>query len=136
MNFKQAFKIAAKSIAAKKGRSALTMLGIIIGLAAVIALVSFAQGQNKWINDYYASLGDNTINISASTWDGRDISEKLYSYCQKMDEYILGVTPNYRCLGDINVKYGAKTLSTYNSDWDAQPQVTLGNQQFTLCLNY
>ncbi|MDD5938915.1 MAG: ABC transporter permease [Clostridiales bacterium] len=136
MNFKQAFKIAAKSIAAKKGRSALTMLGIIIGLAAVIALVSFAQGQNKWINDYYASLGDNTINISASTWDGRDISEKLYSYCQKMDEYILGVTPNYRCWGDINVKYGAKTLSTYNSDWDAQPQVTLGNQQFTLCLNY
>ena len=57
MNFKQAFKIAAKSIAAKKGRSALTMLGIIIGLAAVIALVSFAQGQNKWINDLLSEDG-------------------------------------------------------------------------------
>ena len=39
MNLNQAFKIAAKSIAAKKGRSALTMLGVIIGLAAVIILV-------------------------------------------------------------------------------------------------
>ena len=47
MNLNQAFKIAAKSIAAKKGRSALTMLGVIIGLAAVIILVSYAQGQNQ-----------------------------------------------------------------------------------------
>ena len=36
MNLTQAFKIAVKSIAAKKARSALTMLGVIIGLAAVI----------------------------------------------------------------------------------------------------
>ena len=36
MNFTQAFKMAAKSISANKGRSALTMLGVIIGLAAVI----------------------------------------------------------------------------------------------------
>ena len=36
MNITQAFKMAAKSISANKGRSALTMLGVIIGLAAVI----------------------------------------------------------------------------------------------------
>ena len=65
MNLLQSFKIAAKSIAAKKVRSALTMLGIIIGLAAVIILVSFAQGQNKWIEDYYASLVDNSIQFYA-----------------------------------------------------------------------
>ena len=74
MNLNQAFKIAAKSIASKKGRSALTMLGIIIGLAAVIILVSFAEGQNKWIKDYYASLGDNTITISASSYTGKDVT--------------------------------------------------------------
>ena len=136
MNFRQSFKIAAKSIAAKKGRSILTMLGIIIGLAAVIALVSFTQGQNKWLNDYYAQMGDNIININATTWDGRDISEQLYTYCQKMDEYMLGVTPNYQCWGELNVRYGTKTLSSYNTDWENQPQVYLGNQQFTLCLNY
>lgn len=135
MNIRQSFKIAAKSIAAKKGRSALTMLGIIIGLAAVIILVSFAQGQNKWIQDYYASLGDNTIQISAWTHNGKNISERLYSYCQKMDDYILGVTPCYQIYRDMNVKYGTKTISR-DADWDSRPQVTLGNQQFTLCMNY
>ena len=38
--------MSAKSIFSNKARSALTMLGIIIGLAAVIVLVSYAQGQN------------------------------------------------------------------------------------------
>ena len=136
MNLKQAFKIAAKSIAAKKGRSALTMLGIIIGLAAVIILVSFAQGQNKWIEDYYASLGDNTINISARAYNGKDVTEKLYSYCQKMDEYIVGVTPNNQVYGDTTVKYGAKTLGRNNTDWESRPNIILGNQQYTICQNY
>ena len=136
MNLKQAFKIAAKSIAAKKGRSALTMLGIIIGLAAVIILVSFAQGQNKWIEDYYASLGDNTINISAWTYNGKDVTEKLYSYCQKMDEYIVGVTPNNQVYGNTTVKYGAKTLGRNNTDWESRPNIIMGNQQFGVCQNY
>ena len=47
MNLTQAFMIAVKSIAAKKARSALTMLGDIIGLAAVIILVSYAEGHNR-----------------------------------------------------------------------------------------
>ena len=59
MNLTQAFKIAIKSIAAKKARSALTMLGVIIGLAAVIILVSYAEGQNQQMRAYYESLGSN-----------------------------------------------------------------------------
>ena len=53
MNLTQAIKMAAKSISSNKGRSALTMLGIIIGLAAVIILVSYAQGQNMAMKAYY-----------------------------------------------------------------------------------
>lgn len=136
MNFKQSFKIAAKSIVAKKGRSALTMLGIIIGLAAVIILVSFAKGQNKWMEDYYASMGDNTIDINAWTWDGRDVSEKLYNYCQEMDEYILGVTPMSEVYGDIVIQAGTTTITQNNTDWESQPQIYLGNQQFSLCAGY
>ena len=47
MNTLQAFKMAFKSISAKKMRSFLTMLGIIIGVASVVILVSIIQGQNK-----------------------------------------------------------------------------------------
>lgn len=140
MNLRQAFKIAAKSIAAKKGRSALTMLGIIIGLAAVIILVSFAQGQNRWIQDYYASMVDNSIEIYAYKWTGygndSTISEKLYSYCQKMSDYIVGVTPNDQIHGDTTIKYAAKTITRSNTDWSNRPQLMLGNQQFGLCKGY
>ena len=136
MKVKQAFKIACKSIVAKKGRSALTMLGVIIGLAAVIILVSYAQGQNKWIKDYYASMGDNTVNINAYRWDGTEITEKLYSYCQQMDEYLLGVTPNNQVWGNVTIQYSAKTITRDNTDWDSRPQIYLGNQQYTMCMNY
>ena len=44
MNIRQAFKMAWKSIWGKKGRAVLTMLGIIIGVAAVIAIMSIGQG--------------------------------------------------------------------------------------------
>ena len=71
MNLTQAFKIAVKSIAAKKARSALTMLGVIIGLAAVIILVSYAEGQNRQMREYYESLGNNVVNINAYSQIGR-----------------------------------------------------------------
>ena len=44
MKFGQAFKMAVKSILAKKGRSFLTMLGIIIGIASVMTIVATVSG--------------------------------------------------------------------------------------------
>ena len=118
MNLTQAFKIAIKSIAAKKARSALTMLGVIIGLAAVIILVSYAEGQNQQMRAYYESLGNNVINIQASSWDSKGISDKLYDYCLELDEYMLGVTPVVQMYNQTVIKYGAKTLDNYNSSWE------------------
>ena len=47
MNLSQAFKMAVKSLATSKMRSFLTMLGIIIGVASVIVLVSIVNGVTK-----------------------------------------------------------------------------------------
>ena len=47
MNITQSFMLAAKSLASSKMRSFLTMLGIIIGIAAVIALVSLMNGMSR-----------------------------------------------------------------------------------------
>ena len=44
MNIMQAFKMAWKSIWGKKGRSTLTILGIFIGIAAVMTIVSVLEG--------------------------------------------------------------------------------------------
>ncbi len=136
MNLTQAFKIALKSIAAKKARSALTMLGVIIGLAAVIILVSYAEGQNQQMRAYYESLGSNVINISASSWDSEGVSDALYDYCLEMDEYILGVTPVVQMHDRTVIKFGTKTLDSYETDWEQSPQVVMGNQDFSLCNNF
>ena len=136
MNLTQAFKIAIKSIAAKKARSALTMLGVIIGLAAVIILVSYAEGQNQQMRAYYESLGSNVININAYSWDSKGISDELYDYCMELDEYIVGFTPVVQMYNQTVVKYGAKTLDNYNSSWEESPQVMMGNQDFSLCNNF
>ena len=136
MNLTQAFKIAVKSIAAKKARSVLTMLGVIIGLAAVIILVSYAQGQNQQMRAFYESLGTNIINIQASSWNSEKVSDELYDYCMELDEYVLGVTPVVQMYNQTVIKYGAKTLDNYNTPWEESPQVVMGNQQFSLCNNF
>ena len=136
MNITQAFKIAVKSIAAKKGRSALTMLGVIIGLAAVIILVSYAEGQNRQMREYYESLGSNVVNIETS-WGGKDISKELRDYClEDLSGYILGVTPNLQVWDRTVLKYGAKTLDSYQASWEESPQLVMGNQDYSLCNNF
>ena len=136
MNLAQAFKIALKSIGAKKGRSALTMLGVIIGLAAVIILVSYAEGQNQQMRAYYESMGSNIININASSWDSKGVSDALYDYCLELDRYVLGVTPVVQMWDQTTVRYGAKTVDNMNSSWEESPQVVMGNQDFSLCNNF
>jgi putative ABC transport system permease protein len=58
---------AVDALKANKVRSFLTMLGIIIGVSAVIAVVTLTQGVNKSVNDRFASLGTNVLTISPGT---------------------------------------------------------------------
>jgi len=59
--YKESFLMAWASLVANKLRSLLTMLGIIIGVAAVIALVSIGNGVKQDIEDSISSLGSNLL---------------------------------------------------------------------------
>lgn len=59
--YKESFLMAWASLIANKMRSLLTMLGIIIGVAAVIALVSIGNGVKQDIEDSISSLGSNLL---------------------------------------------------------------------------
>ena len=63
MDIQQAFKMSFKSLMASKLRSLLTMLGIIIGVAAVIAIMSIGQGLMNSVNEMFSSLGSNIIQV-------------------------------------------------------------------------
>ncbi|WP_251551506.1 ABC transporter permease [Neobacillus muris] len=65
----QSIKMALKSIKSNKLRSVLTMLGIIIGVASVIVLVSIAQGSTKSVTSSINSLGTNLLTVNTYSTD-------------------------------------------------------------------
>ena len=139
MNLAQAFKMAFKSIASKKTRSFLTMLGIIIGVASVVIMVSVVQGQNRKNMEYFEKMGDNKIQVYAYQYynTSGDISELLYEYCLGLQDLVLGITPNIESYQTMTIKYGAKTFSTDNyDDWSKRISVKLGSDQYGVCNNY
>jgi putative ABC transport system permease protein len=63
MRYFQIFRVAYKALGRNKMRSSLTMLGIIIGVGAVIAMVGIGEGAKRMINTQIASLGENLLTI-------------------------------------------------------------------------
>ncbi|MGJ7920177.1 ABC transporter permease [Neobacillus sp. LXY-4] len=135
MKFGQALKIAFKNILANKLRSILTMLGIIIGISAVIALVSLGQGASKSVSDDISGLGTTKVSINLSgnseeevvTFDDvmafEDLSEveavaptvsgsgTLKNGTTSMEGVtIQGVTPSYEKVEDTAVRSGRFVL--------------------------
>lgn len=64
MNLIESIRIALRALAANKLRSILTMLGIIIGVGAVIALMSIGRGVEKYVTDQFAGLGSNLLFVT------------------------------------------------------------------------
>lgn len=80
MNWLQSMRMALKSIMDNKVRSILTMLGIIIGVASVIAIVSYIQGGTKLQRLQYEAMGLNRIDVygyGAKSKDWQDFEEYL-----------------------------------------------------------
>jgi putative ABC transport system permease protein len=63
MNILSLFKIAYKALLRNKTRAFLTMLGIIIGIASVIAMVSIGQSSSQSINNQISTMGTNLIMV-------------------------------------------------------------------------
>ncbi len=61
MNFFESFRIAARALSANKARSLLTMLGVIIGVAAVILLVGIGTGVQDEVTGSLEGLGSNLL---------------------------------------------------------------------------
>ncbi len=67
MNIFVIFRIAFRALARNKMRSALTMLGIVIGVSAVIAMVSIGQGAQASVQEQIANVGTNLLFVGAGS---------------------------------------------------------------------
>jgi putative ABC transport system permease protein len=127
----QSFRMALSTIRINKIRSFLTMLGIIIGVTAVIALVSVMQGYNSDITQYYEKMGVNKITVSTTIYqfyDSEKVTADLESFVKNdLSTVATGVTPVMETTGTL--AYRAETLEDSST-------ISLGNEQFSVCSNY
>lgn len=112
MNIANLFKIALRAIAANKLRSFLTMLGIIIGVASVIAMLAIGQGSKKSIQENIAEMGSNMIMIRPGQDKGpggaqQDASDmqtlklKDYETLKEQSKYLAAISPNVNASGQF-----------------------------------
>ncbi|WP_295765031.1 ABC transporter permease [uncultured Oscillibacter sp.] len=153
MNIRQAVKMAWKSIIGKKGRSMLTMLGVIIGIAAVMTIVSVMSGYAAKTMEQFSAMGSNKVTVEIYNYfyevdengnmvsSGRDYFPDLYDYCKSIPQYVVGVTPE--AYASVNVVYGTKNSANFQWDWDERgnmtgqypPQVYYVSDQYSACNN-
>ncbi len=96
MNFGQSFRLALKSLMTSKMRSLLTMLGIIIGVGAVIVITSLGNGMQNMMNEQFEKLGANLVQVQLFMYGGDSRSvdpDDMYELVDKYPQYISGVTP-------------------------------------------
>ena len=111
MNGTNLFKIALRALANNKLRAFLTVLGIIIGVASVIAMLAIGQGSKKSIQQQISEMGSNMIMIhpGAEMRGGvrQDSDEmqtlKLENYEALRDEcmYLSAISPNVSASGQL-----------------------------------
>ena len=89
MNIGNSFKISLRALANNKSRSFLTMLGIIIGVAAVIAMLAIGQGSKKSIRSQISEMGSNMLTIRPGADKGPGGARMSADDMQtlKMDDY-------------------------------------------------
>ena len=96
MSFTQSFKLALKSLRTSKMRALLTMLGIIIGVGAVIVITSLGNGMQNMMNEQFEKLGANLVQVQLFMYGGDSRSvdpDDMYELVDKYPQYISGVTP-------------------------------------------
>ena len=112
MRITESFSLALKNIASSKVRTLLTMLGIIIGVAAVIVIVGLGSGLEHYIADSFSSMGTNTLTVTVQsrgatrTMEVEDMYEIVADHPGELEL----CSPTVSMMG--GVKIGSDTTST------------------------
>ena len=112
MSILESLSLAVKNILSSKTRTLLTMLGIIIGVAAVIVIVGLGNGLEKYMTDSFSGLGTNTLTVSVSSRGStRSLSvDEMYGIVDENSQYLDQCSPTVSMNG--YVKIGSDTVSS------------------------
>jgi len=110
-------KLAIESLKANKLRTFLSMLGIIIGVGAVIAIVSIGSGAREQITARISNLGSNVINILPGTsrgWGGRVSRSSGEIFTLELADYIEKLSPSVKRVVPISQGSGLLIKENFN----------------------
>ena len=112
MSVTQSFRLAIKGLASSKMRALLTMLGIIIGVASVIIIISLGDGMNNMINSEFEKMGTNLLQVQViGRGTSRTVSDdEMYELAQTYPQYISAMSPSVSV--HASVKVGSETSSS------------------------
>ena len=112
MSLMETFSLAIKNISGSKTRTFLTMLGIIIGVCAVIVIVGLGNGMAGYMEDSFAEMGTNTLTVSImGRGTSRTVSEEqMYQIVEDNADYLDQISPTVSMTG--SVKIGSSTYSS------------------------
>ena len=112
MNYSQAIKMSIKSIMGNKMRSLLTMLGIIIGVAAVIIMISLVQGSTKSILSRLESMGTNMISVTLTGQKSNKVltMKEMQALVDKNPSLLSAVAPTIN--SNVTIKVGTENAKT------------------------
>lgn len=113
MGIQQAFLLALKSLSSSKMRSFLTMLGIIIGIAAVISLVSMMSGVSNQMMSSFESMGTNNIAVMiAGRGSNRTVTpDQMQELADENTDVIAGMSPSAN-ISNATIKHGNQNVTT------------------------
>lgn len=107
----ESLELALKNIVSSKTRTLLTMLGIIIGVAAVIVIVVLDNGLEGYVTESFSSLGTNTLTVSVqSRGSTRTMGvEDMHDIVSENSAYLDLCSPTASMMR--SVKVGSETTS-------------------------
>ena len=90
MSVLETFQLAIKNILSSKMRTFLTVLGIIIGVCAVIVIVGLGNGMQGYIEDSFADMGTDSLTVMImGRGSSRSVSEEdMYELVEENSEYL------------------------------------------------
>ena len=101
---RETFRQAIKNIWSNKFRTLLTMLGIIIGIMAVIVIVGLGNGMTQSMRDSFSSMGTNTLTVSVMGYGARTVSiEDVYGIVEENPDLFEEISPVVSLDGSVKV---------------------------------
>ena len=143
----QSFKMALRSISAGKMRAALTMLGIIIGVMALVVLVSLVNGATSSVTDKVSALGSSMVTATVSDDKGSPVTlDTLNAWMEEPELGILapiatasatgragGESASFTVYGTTAGYYDVQNMQLFMGRWLKEPDIE--NHSYVCILN-